>query len=147
MNYFFDTSALAKIYHQEDESEKVVAIFNSGHDDIFVSELSTIEYYSIVYRKFREKRIDVTGLGKILKRFEIDLSKRLQLLMFSSSVMEDARNAFHVLGQEVFVRSLDIIQIGFFKSYLESSDIFLTFDSRQSLALEELKKKNFFNSD
>ena len=53
MSYFFDTSALVKIYHQEDGSEGVVDIFNSGAG-IFVSELSVIEYQSVVYRKFRE---------------------------------------------------------------------------------------------
>ncbi len=146
MNYFFDTSALAKIYHKEEESERVIAIFNS-QDGVFVSELSVIEYYSIVYRKFRERRIDGIDLEKILKRFEIDMSKRFEPLIFSPSVMNNAKKAFYVLGQEVFARSLDIIQISFFKSYLDSSDIFLTFDSRQSFAVEELKRKNFFSID
>ena len=54
MNYFFDTSALAKIYHREDDSDIVISIFNSRDNEIFVSELSVIEYYSVVYRKFRE---------------------------------------------------------------------------------------------
>jgi uncharacterized protein with PIN domain len=144
LNYFFDTSALAKIYHQEDDSDIVISIFNSRDNEIFVSELSVIEYYSVVYRKFREGHIDEIELEKILKRFEIDISNRFELLIFSSSVVINAKDAFRVLGQEVFIRSLDVIQIGFFKSYLDSSDEFLTFDSRQILAVEELKRKDFF---
>lgn len=144
MNYFFDTSALAKIYHKEDESDNVIGIFNSRDNEIFVSELSVIEYYSVVYRKFREGHIDEIELEKILKRFEIDISNRLELLIFSSSVVINAKDAFRVLGQEVFIRSLDVIQIGFFKSYLNSSDKFLTFDSRQVSAVEELQRKDFF---
>jgi uncharacterized protein with PIN domain len=147
LNFFFDTSALAKIYHQEDESDRVIAIFNSDDNSIFVSELSAIEYYSVVYRKFKEKQIDGIDLEKILKRFEIDMSNRFELLIFSPPVITNAKDAFRVLGQEVFVRSLDVIQLGFFKSYLDYSDIFLTFDSRQSLAVEELKKKDFFSTD
>jgi len=144
LNYFFDTSALAKIYHKEDESDNVIGIFNSRDNEIFVSELSVIEYYSVVYRKFREGHIDEIELEKILKRFEIDISNRLELLIFSSSVVINAKDAFRVLGQEVFIRSLDVIQIGFFKSYLNSSDKFLTFDSRQVSAVEELQRKDFF---
>jgi hypothetical protein len=79
-----------------------------------------------------------------LKRFEIDISNRFELLIFSPSVVINAKDAFRVLGQEVFIRSLDVIQLGFFKSYLDSSDKFVTFDSRQILAVEELKKKDFF---
>ncbi len=146
MNYFFDTSTLAKIYHQEDDSDIVIGIiFNSRDNEIFVSELSMIEYYSVVYRKFREGHIDEIELEKILKRFEIDISNRFELLIFSSSVVINAKDAFRVLGQEVFIRSLDVIQLGFFKSYLDSSDEFLTFDSRQILAVEELKRKDFFD--
>ena len=147
MNYFFDTSALAKIYHQEEESERVIAIFNSPANEIFVSELSVIEYYSIVYRKFREKRIVGTDLEKILKRFEIDMSKRFESLIFSPPVIFNAKKAFNILGQEVFIRSLDVIQIGFFKSYMDSTDIFLTFDLRQGTAIEELKGQDFFSTD
>ena len=147
MNYFFDTSAITKIYHREDESENVIAIFNSSDNEIFVSELSVIEYYSVVYRKLRERQIDGIDSEKILKRFEIDMSNRFELLNFSPPVIINAKGAFRVLGQEVFVRSLDIIQLSFFKSYLDSSDIFLTFDSRQSLAVEELKKKDFFSAN
>ena len=145
MNYFFDTSALTKIYHKEEESDNVVAIFNSEENKIFVTELSVIEYYSVVYRKFREKQIDRNDLAKILKRFESDISDRFELLMFFPDIISNAKEAFSILGREIFVRSLDIIQLGFFKSYLFGSDIFLTFDLRQSLAFTELKEKDFFH--
>lgn len=143
MSYFFDTSALVKIYHQEDDSNVIMDIFNSG-TEIFVSELSVIEYYSVVHRKFRENHLEEIELEKILKRFEIDLTRRFELLMFNSNVVENSKKVYQVIGRELFVRSLDVIQVGFFKSYLNDSDIFMTFDSRQILALERLKEKNFF---
>ena|GEM_PF-1523609 len=143
MSYFFDTSALVKIYHQEERSDEVVDIFNSG-TEIFVSELSVIEYHSVVYRKFRENNLEEIELDKILNRFELDLNGRFELLMFNSNVIDTSKKVYQIIGKELFVRSLDIIQVGFFKSYLENSDMFMTFDSRQILAVERLKDKNFF---
>ncbi|MCK4764046.1 MAG: type II toxin-antitoxin system VapC family toxin [Candidatus Aminicenantes bacterium] len=144
MNYFFDTSALVKVYHREDRSESVFNIFNSPANKVYISELSIVEYYSVVYRKFREKYIDNADLEKILKRFETDLSNRFELLMFDSPVTDNAKEIFRILGQGIFVRSLDVLQLGFFKSYLDSPAKFLTYDLRQNSALEELKKKDFF---
>jgi len=51
LNYFFDTSALAKIYHKEEESERVIAIFNS-HDSrqsFAVEELKGKNFFSTDY--------------------------------------------------------------------------------------------------
>jgi predicted nucleic acid-binding protein len=144
LSYFFDTSALVKIYHQEDDSNVIMDIFNSGAE-IFVSELSLIEYHSVVYRKFRENHLEEIELEKVLKRFEIDLTRRFELLMFNSNVIDTSKKVYQIIGRELFVRSLDVIQVGFFKSYLNDSDTFMTFDSRQILAFERLKEKNFFS--
>ncbi len=145
MSYFFDTSALVKIYHQEEGSDKVVDIFNSG-TEIFVSELSVIEYHSVVYRKFRENNLEEIELDKILKRFELDLNRRFEVLMFNSNVIDTSKKVYQVIGKELLVRSLDVIQVGFFKCYLDNSDMFMTFDFRQILAVERLKEKNFFGT-
>lgn len=144
MNYFFDTSALVKVYHREDRSREVYNIFKSPRNKIYISELSIVEYYSVVYRKLRENYIDDTDLEKILKRFEIDLSNRFELLMFGSPVTGNTKEIFRLLSREIFVRSLDVIQLSFFKSYLDSPDKFLTYDLRQNSAFEELRKRNFF---
>jgi uncharacterized protein with PIN domain len=145
LSYFFDTSALVKIYHQEDDSDEIMDIFNSG-TEIFVSELSVIEYQSVVYRKFRENNLEEIELDKILNRFELDLNRRFELLMFNSNVIDTSKKVYQIIGKELFVRSLDVIQVGFFKSYLDNSDMFMTFDSRQILAVERLKEKNFFGT-
>jgi len=145
LSYFFDTSALVKVYHQEDDSDEIMDIFNSG-TEIFVSELSVIEYHSVVHRKFRENNLEEIELDKILNRFEIDLNRRFELLMFNSNVIDTSKKVYQIIGKELFVRSLDVIQVGFFKSYLDNSDMFMTFDSRQILAVERLKEKNFFGT-
>jgi uncharacterized protein len=141
LSYFFDTSAIVKIYHQEEGSHKVINILNSN-ELIFISELSVIEYYSVIYRKFRENLIDFVGLEKIVKRFEIDLINRFELLQFNSDVVGKSKDVFRYVAKKMFVRSLDVIQIAFFKSYLNERDIFITFDNRQELAINELMGVN-----
>lgn len=143
MSYFFDTSALAKVYHQEEHSQSVLNIFNTN-EDIYLSELAIIEYHSVIYRKFKEKLLEKEDVERIIRRFDADLSKRFQLLIFNAEVIESAREIFEYLEEDLLVRTLDVIQIGFFKSYLKESDSFMTFDLRQKTAVEKLKSKNFF---
>jgi uncharacterized protein with PIN domain len=47
MEYFFDTSAIVKIYHEEEGSKAVLPIY-SGNDSILISELSKVEFLSTV---------------------------------------------------------------------------------------------------
>lgn len=44
MEYFFDTSAIVKIYHEEEGSKAVLPIY-SGNDSILISELSKVEFF------------------------------------------------------------------------------------------------------
>jgi len=53
MSYYSDTSALVKIYHTEEGSERMREIFRSD-GKIFVSELGRIEFLSTIHRKYRE---------------------------------------------------------------------------------------------
>jgi hypothetical protein len=100
-----------------------------------------IEYYSVIYRKLRENFLNINELEKIVKRFEIDLTRAFELLLFNSDVVDWSKEIYRIIGQNVFVRPLDVIQIGFFKSYLSDKDVFITFDNRQESAITELKKE------
>jgi len=140
LSYFFDTSAIVKIYHQEERSSIVLDILKSK-ELIYISELSVIEYYSVIYRKLRENFLNINELEKIVKRFEIDLTRAFELLLFNSDVVDWSKEIYRIIGQNVFVRPLDVIQIGFFKSYLSDKDVFITFDNRQESAITELTKE------
>lgn len=56
--YFFDTSALVKIYHREDGSDFCLELY-ANHSQIIISELARVELYSAVFRKQREKQLSV----------------------------------------------------------------------------------------
>ena len=46
MNYFFDTSALIKLYHQEIGFEKTRSLYNEPTAEIYISQLAYTEVYS-----------------------------------------------------------------------------------------------------
>jgi hypothetical protein len=43
MQYFFDTSAVVKVYHQEEGSNIILPIY-SGNDAVIISELCKVEF-------------------------------------------------------------------------------------------------------
>ncbi|WP_459943306.1 type II toxin-antitoxin system VapC family toxin, partial [Deferrisoma palaeochoriense] len=55
--FFFDTSALVKIYHEERGSKACPDLY-LGTSTIAVSELARVELYSAVFRKLREREIN-----------------------------------------------------------------------------------------
>jgi len=72
MTYFFDTSALVKIYHKEPGMDIVLPVYNSNNV-IFISELSRLEFVSTIHRKFRNKEIDRVSLQMLEDRFLSDV--------------------------------------------------------------------------
>jgi len=56
MSFFIDTSSLVKIYHKEENSQKVIDLYNSN-EAIYISELAKIEFVSTAYKKYRENEI------------------------------------------------------------------------------------------
>ena len=51
--YFFDTSALVKLYHDEVGSERVEEIFAQSDSPIVISELATVEFHAALARRVR----------------------------------------------------------------------------------------------
>jgi uncharacterized protein len=50
IKYFFDTSGLIKIYHEEFGDTAILPIYY-GEYEIFISELSRIEFISAIHKK------------------------------------------------------------------------------------------------
>ncbi len=57
MNYFFDTSALFKLFVDELNASQVQAIYADSNNDIWVSNLTRPEFYSTVMRRFRGSQL------------------------------------------------------------------------------------------
>jgi len=61
MQYFFDTSAVIKIYHQETGSDRILPLFQGG-EAIVISELSKVEFVSTLHKKLRTGEITADTL-------------------------------------------------------------------------------------
>jgi predicted nucleic acid-binding protein len=69
--YFLDTSALAKLYHQEPGSESVEAWAADDTVLLWVSDLARAEFHSALIRKVREGDVTEEVLHAILECFRI----------------------------------------------------------------------------
>ncbi|RKX99603.1 hypothetical protein DRP77_12985 [Candidatus Poribacteria bacterium] len=129
MRYFLDTSALVKIYHREEGSDQVIEIYE--REEVVISELSTVEFLSAVYRKFREGEISERALRAVCDKFDEDLQVRYTLFPFTSFVVEEARYLMRRYGGSRSLRTLDSLQLAFFLVYCDrSEDMFVCADRR-----------------
>jgi PIN domain nuclease of toxin-antitoxin system len=68
--YFVDTSALAKLYHQEPGSDYVERILNERSSKGIISRVSLVEFESVLAIKVRTRVMDPAGRGIVLRRSE-----------------------------------------------------------------------------
>ena len=113
MSFFIDTSSLVKIYHKEENSEKVIDLYNSNVT-IYISELAKIEFISTAVRKYREKEIIREALDVLTDKFQDDVESRYKVLKFSSLVCDVALDLLHNIGTQYGLRTLDSLQLSFF---------------------------------
>ncbi|MFC2140670.1 type II toxin-antitoxin system VapC family toxin [Acidobacteriota bacterium] len=139
MNYFFDTSALVKIYHDEEGADKVLEIYDS-EGQITISDLSKVEFYSTIYRKYRERAIDLETLNLLIEKFDFDVENKYEILFFSTGITEQAQKLLREHGEALGIRSLDSLQLSFFDFYCDKEDTFVCWDNRLTNLARE---KNF----
>lgn len=73
--FFFDTSALIKLYHQEAGTERVEEIFGRAENSLIISELAIVELYSSVARKVRTGEISLQAQEEVVRNFEEDCAQ------------------------------------------------------------------------
>ncbi len=75
MRVFLDTSSLFKLYHQEVDSDTIERIFTDYKvTEVFLSELSKIEFALTVWKKVRIQDIKELQAQVITEAFEEDLA-------------------------------------------------------------------------
>jgi uncharacterized protein with PIN domain len=110
MQYFFDTSAVVKIYHQETGSDRILPLYRSG-DTIMISELSKVEFLSTVHKKLRTGEITGETLDALKNRFFADCSGRFVVIHVASFIVDSALDIMNTHGRTNHLFSLDALQI------------------------------------
>jgi predicted nucleic acid-binding protein len=112
--YFFDTSALVKLYHREagsDFEEGLTA--HPGNNRIFISPLALIEMESAFAIKARSGKLDLAGAEAARRRFRADLAQNRILLSprFEDRHFNYARTCVAKYGATEGLRTLDALQL------------------------------------
>jgi len=144
MNLFFDTSALFKLYHSESGTKELTAFFSSNLiNAIYLSEITSIEFSSAVWKKCRKKEIKQSSAELLIEKFKID-SEKYNFINQSKS----CTNLASVLIGKYWnkgLRTLDSLQLASALTFKSDLDVFITSDILLSeIALSENLKVMVF---
>lgn len=128
MNLFFDTSALIKFYHQEEGTENVTNLILSPDNTIWISELARIEFYSALYRRYRNKEISdieltdaTTGFDESLNDFNVEPLGQI--------IVRESEILIKTCGKEQGLRTLDSLHLATFNLICEENWSFVVCDN------------------
>lgn len=111
--YFFDTSALAKAYHPEIGTPKVLALLTEQESVFVISSLSVIEIQSVFSQKVRDSVLGDADYVMLKKRFGADIqSKRLLVKNLLRAHQRRAEQLLEKYARTRRLRTLDAIQLG-----------------------------------
>lgn len=134
--YFFDTSALVKIYHREAGSDYCLARYVE-QSPLIISELARVELHSAIFRKQRDKELSAKVMKVVLQRFECDCEERYEVLHVASLVYDEACRLLSRYAGSHGLRTLDSLQLATFLTYCEKDhDSFVCADRKLSTVVE-----------
>jgi len=137
MQYFFDTSAVVKIYPLEQGSEKIIPLYR-GDDAILISELSKVEFLSTVHKKLRTGEITEETLDALNKRFFADCSNRFVVIHVASFIIDAALDIMNSHGRINHIFALDALQIATFSTINERDITFVCADKRLTTLVKKM---------
>lgn len=111
-SFFFDTSALIKLYHREAGTDQVEDIFKQPEAAITISELAIVELCSTLARKVRTGEITLQAQEEAVRNFEEDCTQRFIVDPLGGSVIRKAKELLQKYGNTRALRSLDSLQLG-----------------------------------
>ncbi len=109
--YYFDTNALIKYYAFKDEkgieiTQKIVDNF-----PVFISNLTSLEYFKKLMDFFRKKEINKSNLKKLTQRFYEDTENRFILIANPENIFFDAQQLILTYGKTNNISANDALHI------------------------------------
>ena len=105
---YLDTSALVKLYIDEDGTERVFALARDPDSQVVILDISLLESRSAVRRRQREGDIGQGDADGILESLERDASSAFLMQPSTSAVMEEASRLVDLYP----LRAHDALQLG-----------------------------------
>ncbi len=132
---YFDTSALAKWYLPEEQSDEVEKYIQE-HGPVAISELTVVEIRDLLARHRREGNIDPGTEIKVFATFEEDIRQKFLICHpLSDGLARGAVNLLSVLS-DLPLRMIDAMHLAIAKEI--QTDIFATADSVMAAGAEAM---------
>ena len=133
---YLDTSALAKIYIAEAESDALETML-VGRRDLFVSDLAVSELTSTIARRAREAELSAAQARRLYQRVLRDLAggefRRAEL---TAATHRAAERLLMGLGRRVALRAADALHLAL--AGIAGARVLVTFDRRMETAARAL---------
>ena len=124
---FLDTSALVKLYHQEENTHEVEKVI-SQVEEICLSGIAELEFRSTIWKKVRTNEIDKTNAKTAIEAFEDDFSN-YSWVEIDFDGIQLSKDLLMKYGQKG-LRTLDSIQLSSAVTLRNTNCQFVTFDLR-----------------
>jgi uncharacterized protein len=131
VNFYFDTSALIKLFHVEEGTDAVTSLVRGAGNRIWLLDLARIEYASALFRRFRNREIDESSLNEALAGFDEQCSA-FQVEAVSPALVQEAGRLLREHGKTHGLRTLDALHLAGFCLVMEANWIFVTADDTQA---------------
>ena len=132
---YFDTSALAKWYLPEEQSNEVEE-YIQDHGPVAISELTVVEMRELLARHRREGSLDSSAEIRVFATFEEDIRQKFLICHpLSDGVARGAVNLLSVLS-DLPLRMVDAMHLAIAKEI--QTDIFATADSVMAAGAEAM---------
>ncbi len=127
--YFFDTSALIKLYHNELGTDDLADMLASQNPEILISDLTLIEMVSAFAKKVRMNDIDRDTFKEIMIMFESDI-RLFDIVEITKDMKLHAAELLKSIGVQRGLKTLDALQLScaLKASENESVDCFIVSD-------------------
>jgi len=127
MIVFLDTSSLIKLYYREEGTRELELMFSDySISDIYLAEISRIEFLSAIWKKVRTKEMPESEATTTLGLFDSDKDK-YNFIPANNTIVEQAISLISVYGI-VGLRTLDSIQFATALALTQQAQVFITAD-------------------
>ncbi len=125
---FLDTSALVKLYHEEDHTSQLQSLLAGDINNLCISAIASIEFRSAIWKKVREKAFSVEKAEEVINLFYED---RLLFtwINLTDELFNNAINLIMEYGSRG-LRTLDSIQLASALTLKGENCISITYDKQ-----------------
>ena len=145
--YYFDTSAVVKLYHQELGTDQVEALFAQVNNAVMISELTVVELNSTAARKLRTGEINLDAYEAILKNFDEDCQHRFIIFSLSAAVSQNAKDLLQKYGKTKALRTLDALHLGACMTVSATEEIIFVCADTRLIEIATLESIQFLNPE